>query len=138
MKRNQLWLAVSLVCAGTVSSENVLAQQDQMEEILVTARKRVENLQEVPVSVSALNSDAIKVLMDGNQYRTVGSTAMNNQSSRSHSVFTISVEATITNPDTGLTRKRHSKFNLVDLAGSERQTMTGTTGLALTEAQYFG
>jgi hypothetical protein len=48
---------------------------------------------------------------------------MNKDSSRSHSIFTVYVEALSENG-----RIRMGKLNLVDLAGSERQAKTGATG----------
>ena len=45
---------------------------------------------------------------------------MNQDSSRSHSVFTITIESTAKGPD-GSDHIRVGKLNLVDLAGSERQ-----------------
>jgi len=38
----------------------VLAQEPVLEEVIVTAQKRTENLQEVPVSVSAISGDQIR------------------------------------------------------------------------------
>jgi kinesin family member 3B len=57
---------------------------------------------------------------------------MNQDSSRSHSIFTITIECT------GLAAADHvrvGKLNLVDLAGSERQSKTGATGDRFTEAK---
>ncbi|XP_058845018.1 chromosome-associated kinesin KIF4 isoform X1 [Acipenser ruthenus] len=69
-------------------------------------------------------------LEQGNAVRTVASTAMNSASSRSHAIFTITVEQ----------RKKHdknvlfrSKLHLVDLAGSERQKKTKAEGDRLKE-----
>uniref|UniRef100_A0AC34GPZ4 Kinesin-like protein n=1 Tax=Panagrolaimus sp. ES5 TaxID=591445 RepID=A0AC34GPZ4_9BILA len=61
--------------------------------------------------------------------RHVGATLMNKDSSRSHSIFTIYVEAL---SETGSIRM--GKLNLVDLAGSERQAKTGATGERFKEA----
>jgi kinesin family protein 4/21/27 len=36
--------------------------------------------------------EIMRYLMEGSQGRTVGATAMNNQSSRSHAIFTIHIE----------------------------------------------
>ena len=61
---------------------------------------------------------------------------MNDQSSRSHSVFTIKIEQkTSTALDGGLTKELtvKAKVNLVDLAGSERADKTGATGTTLKE-----
>lgn len=56
---------------------------------------------------------------------------MNQDSSRSHSIFTITIECT---GDGAADHVRVGKLNLVDLAGSERQGKTGATGDRLKEA----
>lgn len=76
----------------------------------------------------------IEQLMDyGTKNRTVGETAMNKDSSRSHSIFTIYIEASELD-ETGKQRITAGKLNLVDLAGSERQSKTQATGDRLKEA----
>jgi len=60
---------------------------------------------------------------------------MNQDSSRSHSIFTIVIETSQPNPnDASKPNIRAGKLNLVDLAGSERQGKTGATGERLKEA----
>jgi kinesin family protein 15 len=76
--------------------------------------------------------EAIALLHSGLEQRKVASTAMNEESSRSHSLFTLHVESI--EKCNGLTRSKHSRFNLVDLAGSERQKTTESTGDRLKEA----
>ena len=69
--------------------------------------------------------------------RATGETLMNKDSSRSHSIFTIYVEAAEKDENSagGDEEKiRAGKLNLVDLAGSERQSKTGATGARLKEA----
>lgn len=61
--------------------------------------------------------------------RRVASTSMNRESSRSHAVFTITVESMEKNNE--IVNIRSSLLNLVDLAGSERQKDTHTEGLRL-------
>ena len=75
------------------------------------------------------------MLQVGKKNRSTGATMMNQDSSRSHSVFTITVEMTEkfdlnAAPAKGKddTHIRVGKLNLVDLAGSERQSKTGATG----------
>lgn len=58
---------------------------------------------------------------------------MNEHSSRSHSVFTITVESSQVKED-GKAHIKVGKLNIVDLAGSERQSKTGATGDRLKEA----
>jgi len=79
---------------------------------------------------------SINTVMDrGFQNRTVGATLMNAGSSRSHSIFTVVVEANETVPG-GKDRLRAGKLNLVDLAGSERQSKTGATGAQVTTTAF--
>lgn len=69
----------------------------------------------------------------GTGKRMTGETAMNKDSSRSHSIFSIYVETAETNAAGEQTIKA-GKLNLVDLAGSERQSKTQATGARLKEA----
>lgn len=53
--------ALSLACQSAVAQVSDPGQQTlRLEEVLVTARKKVESLQDVPMSISAFNSDAIE------------------------------------------------------------------------------
>jgi outer membrane receptor protein involved in Fe transport len=52
--RSMLAVAVSSAISG-----NALAQQGPLEEIIVTARKRDENLQDVPQAIQAISADQI-------------------------------------------------------------------------------
>lgn len=76
----------------------------------------VERLSE-PI-VSSL-TEAFQHLWRGLQQRHIGATHMNERSSRSHAVFTLSVEVAKTRA--GVTSTRVAHLSLVDLAGSERQ-----------------
>ena len=80
-------------------------------------------------------SEICNVLNVGKKNRTVGTTLMNRDSSRSHSIFTVVIECSDKSADAGGDSKiRVGKLNLVDLAGSERQSKTGATGERLKEA----
>ncbi|CAF4149378.1 unnamed protein product, partial [Rotaria magnacalcarata] len=73
-------------------------------------------------------------LMRGGSYnRHTGQTLMNERSSRSHAIFTITIECSDTGPDGGK-RIRVGKLHMVDLAGSERQSKSGAEGNTLKEA----
>ncbi|KFP33826.1 Chromosome-associated kinesin KIF4 [Colius striatus] len=74
--------------------------------------------------------DTVSCLEQGNSSRTVASTAMNSQSSRSHAIFTICIEQ---KRKSDKTSSFHSKLHLVDLAGSERQKKTKAEGDRLKE-----
>ena len=62
----------------------------------------------------------------GMKNRHTGETMMNRESSRSHSVFTISLSCRI--EDDGKKVLKTPKLHFVDLAGSERQKLTSATG----------
>jgi hypothetical protein len=78
-------------------------------------------------------SDLDKLRKIGEKHKVMASTNMNKESSRSHTIFTITIEMII-GTDSKSSSLRVGKFNLVDLAGSERQSKTGTTGDRLKEA----
>uniref|UniRef100_A0A452THV5 Kinesin-like protein KIF15 n=1 Tax=Ursus maritimus TaxID=29073 RepID=A0A452THV5_URSMA len=77
-------------------------------------------------------AEAYQVLSGGWRNRRVASTSMNRESSRSHAVFTITVESMEKSNET--VNIRTSLLNLVDLAGSERQKDTHAEGMRLKEA----
>uniref|UniRef100_A0A8C5TGB0 Kinesin family member 4A n=1 Tax=Malurus cyaneus samueli TaxID=2593467 RepID=A0A8C5TGB0_9PASS len=74
--------------------------------------------------------ETVSCLEQGNNCRTVGSTAMNSQSSRSHAIFTICIDQKKKNDKN---TSFHCKLHLVDLAGSERQKKTKAEGDRLKE-----
>lgn len=76
----------------------------------------------------------IENLMDeGNKARTVAATNMNETSSRSHAVFTLTLTQKRHDTETSMDTEKVAKISLVDLAGSERATSTGATGARLKE-----
>ncbi|XP_012521065.1 PREDICTED: kinesin-like protein KIF15 [Propithecus coquereli] len=77
-------------------------------------------------------AEAYQVLSGGWRNRRVASTSMNRESSRSHAVFTITIESMEKSNET--VNIRTSLLNLVDLAGSERQKDTHAEGVRLKEA----
>ena len=78
--------------------------------------------------------EEIDHLMDeGNKARTVAATSMNETSSRSHAVFTLTVTQKRHDIETRMDTEKVAKISLVDLAGSERATSTGATGARLKE-----
>ncbi|CAI9267078.1 unnamed protein product [Lactuca saligna] len=78
-------------------------------------------------------------LEHGSLSRATGSTNMNNQSSRSHAIFTITLEQmnkTISN-DSMCDEYLCAKLHLVDLAGSERAKRTGSDGMRFKEGVHI-
>ncbi|KAM8966879.1 kinesin-like protein KIF20A [Pelodytes ibericus] len=76
--------------------------------------------------------EACKVLQIGNKNRSLASTRMNQQSSRSHSIFTIRLLKLTSADEPGVLGV--SEMSLCDLAGSERCNKTQTVGDRLKEA----
>lgn len=76
--------------------------------------------------------DLVRLYNQGSLVRTTGATNMNEGSSRSHAIFTITLHQQIKKH--GGTEYYASKFHLVDLAGSERNRKTGATGLRFKES----
>ncbi|XP_022971564.1 kinesin-like protein KIN-14P isoform X2 [Cucurbita maxima] len=78
-------------------------------------------------------SDVIELMDIGLKNRAVGATAMNERSSRSHSIVTIHVRGTDLKGGSSL----HGNLHLVDLAGSERVDRSEVIGDRLKEAQHI-
>uniref|UniRef100_A0A2P2M7H7 Kinesin-like protein n=1 Tax=Rhizophora mucronata TaxID=61149 RepID=A0A2P2M7H7_RHIMU len=96
------------------------------------------------ISVSSFKEMAA-CLEQGSMSRATGSTNMNNQSSRSHAIFTISLEQMrkLSPVFSGESSPNESeeylcaKLHLVDLAGSERAKRTGSDGLRFKEGVHI-
>lgn len=73
-------------------------------------------------------ADMQEIFESGGKNRSVGATALNADSSRSHSIFTVDLEACVRSRPGENDVYRTGKLNLVDLAGSERQSKSGCTG----------
>ncbi|CAM4599951.1 unnamed protein product [Caretta caretta] len=105
-----------------------------------TQRLEVKERPDVGVYIKDLSAyvvnnadDMDRIMTLGHKNRSVGATNMNEHSSRSHAIFTITIECSEKGVD-GNMHVRMGKLHLVDLAGSERQTKTGATGQRLKEA----
>uniref|UniRef100_A0A8D2MC91 Kinesin-like protein n=1 Tax=Zonotrichia albicollis TaxID=44394 RepID=A0A8D2MC91_ZONAL len=111
--------------------------QEEIRDLLAKDQSKKLELKENPetgVYIKDLSSFVTKnvkeiehVMNLGSQTRSVGSTNMNEHSSRSHAIFLITIECSETGPD-GEEHIRVGKLNLVDLAGSERQSKMGAQG----------
>ncbi|CAG7903528.1 unnamed protein product [Brassica rapa] len=78
-------------------------------------------------------SDVITLMDIGLQNRSVGATAMNERSSRSHSIVTVHVRG----KDMKTGSVLYGNLHLVDLAGSERVDRSEVKGDRLREAQHI-
>ncbi|XP_068181352.1 kinesin-like protein KIF3A [Antennarius striatus] len=111
-----------------------LLGKDQMQRLEVKESPHV-GVYVTDLSVYDVNNadDMDRIMTMGHKNRSVGATNMNEHSSRSHAIFTITIECSEKGVD-GNQHVRMGKLHLVDLAGSERQGKTGATGQRLKEA----
>ncbi|KAH1195857.1 Kinesin-like protein KIN-14I [Glycine max] len=121
-----------------ISVQMLEIYNEQVRDLLTTDEIRnsshnginVPDADLVPVSCT---SDVINLMNLGQKNRAVGSTAMNDRSSRSHSCLTVHVQGK--NLTSGSTIR--GSMHLVDLAGSERADKTEATGDRMKEAQHI-
>ncbi|CAG9090456.1 unnamed protein product [Plutella xylostella] len=88
--------------------------------------------------VTSSPEEVLEVMRQGEANRQIGTTNMNEKSSRSHSIFQITIESrehTSGSGEGGCVNV--STLNLVDLAGSERAGQTGATGLRFKEGTHI-
>ncbi|NXU53349.1 KIF4 protein, partial [Turnix velox] len=112
---------LDLLCPSRERSSQISIREDPKEGI------KIVGLTERSVTCA---QDTVSCLEQGNNSRTVASTAMNSQSSRSHAIFTICIDQKKKNDKN---TSFHCKLHLVDLAGSERQKKTKAEGDRLKE-----
>ncbi|KAL1774588.1 kinesin KIF7 isoform X1 [Sigmodon hispidus] len=118
-----------LLEVGTASRDIQLREDDRGNVVLCGVKEvDVEGLDEV-----------LSLLEMGNAARHTGATHFNRLSSRSHTVFTVTLEQRDRVPSrlprpAGGGHLLVSKFHFVDLAGSERVLKTGSTGERLKES----
>ncbi|OIV95085.1 hypothetical protein TanjilG_21475 [Lupinus angustifolius] len=121
-----------------ISVQMLEIYNEQVRDLLTTDEIRnssqnginVPDASLVPVSST---SDVISLMNFGHKNRAVGSTAMNDRSSRSHSCLTVHVQGKYLTSGTTIRGSMH----LVDLAGSERADKSEATGDRLKEAQHI-
>ena len=87
----------------------------------------VEGLHEAYVTCE---QDVFDLIQTGESHRAVSSTSMNASSSRSHSLFILTLHQKTRDGST-----KEGRLNLADLAGSEKVGKTGATGDTLEEAK---
>lgn len=109
-------------------------QEDQKVKIFDDSTKKggiiISGMEEIAVNDA---THGVKILQDGSRKREVAATKCNEVSSRSHSVFTITVHIKQTSTE-GEDMLRVGKLNLVDLAGSENVGRSGAENKRAREA----
>lgn len=104
------------------NNDNLQVHEDKVRGVYV------KNLSDYYVGDA---KEVYEIMRQGSQARAVSSTNMNAESSRSHSIFLISIVQK--NIETG--SQKTGNLYLVDLAGSEKIGKTGATGQTLEEAK---
>jgi kinesin family member 5 len=89
----------------------------------------VQNLTEKYVNNT---NEILQIINNGLQFRATASTALNDFSSRSHAIFTITVRQVLSDSSNLI-----SKLNFVDLAGSENVNRSEVSGVELLETQMI-
>jgi len=113
---------------------DLLSDKPRREDTIVDIREdtkgiKIPGLTETPVTSLQGTMNILEKASDG---RVTAATAMNMHSSRSHAIFTLTLESSTVSVDGG-TGSTTSKFHMVDLAGSERQKKTKAKGERLRE-----
>lgn len=93
--------------------------------------KGMVSIENVTIKHISSHEELQDIIARGSERRHIGGTHMNEESSRSHLIFSIIIEST--NLQTQALAK--GKLSFVDLAGSERIKKSGSAGKQLKEAQ---
>ena len=129
----KFFLRCSFVEIYNEEVRDLLGNKDKKLDIREDPKKGtfVKDLTYITIKNTA---DIENCLERGNKNRHVGQTSMNDQSSRSHSLFTVYLEIE-EKGENGQSRIKSGKLNLVDLAGSERVGKTNATGQTFDEGK---
>eukprot|EP00038_Savillea_parva_P008289 m.175984 g.175984 ORF g.175984 m.175984 type:complete len:966 (+) comp14087_c0_seq1:281-3178(+) len=113
---------------------DLLAMSDNKVNLKVREHKILGPYVEGLRSFATKDFNAMNALiLEGIKSRVTATTAMNDQSSRSHAVFNITLTESTFDTMSGNTGEKTSRISLVDLAGSERVWRTGADGERLRE-----
>ena len=107
-----------------------LLHLDNTKKVEISDINGVVNLKNLRKLKISSPGEAIKYIINGNQFRHTASTLMNKESSRSHAIISIYIENKLIKEN----KLKKSVFHIIDLAGSENQRRTGATGERTREA----
>ncbi|KAK6283651.1 hypothetical protein POUND7_002603 [Theobroma cacao] len=116
------------ICSDPTRPESAVSGKQYTIKHDANGNTHVSDLTIVDVSSIA---EISSLLRQAAQSRSVGRTHMNEQSSRSHMVFTLRISGV----NEGTEQQVQGVLNLIDLAGSERLSRSGATGDRLKETQ---
>ncbi|XP_024031809.1 kinesin-like protein KIN-14J [Morus notabilis] len=128
-------IGVQMVEIYNEQVRDLLSNESSQKRLGIWSTTQPNGLAVPDASMHLVNStkDVLELMNIGLMNRAVGATALNERSSRSHSVLTVHVRGTDLKTDTLLRGSLH----LVDLAGSERVDRSEATGDRLREAQHI-
>jgi kinesin family protein 18/19 len=121
--------------SSTLRAHYLEIYNEQMRDLLNPASRSVALYEDPAAGVTVTGMEEVEirsaadlrsVLERGAANRTVDSHRLNEASSRSHAILTISVAILAKVPDSKPTELRNAKLSLIDLAGSERAHKTRT------------
>lgn len=122
----------TLTVMGSKKSSNSEAVAKQQQGLRIRWTKKdqfvVENLFVFECETA---ENALELFKVGSKNRILASHNLNDVSSRSHTIFCLTIESQDMSKQEMVTV---SKLQLVDLAGSEKQSLTGTTGVQAKES----
>ncbi|XP_076278067.1 uncharacterized protein LOC143207979 [Lasioglossum baleicum] len=101
-------------------------KEDTSGQVFLHCKEEITNSPETMISI----------MKKGDKNRRTGETNMNERSSRSHTIFRITIESREASGDSDSVIQV-SQLNLVDLAGSERARHTGATGERFKEGLHI-
>lgn len=119
---------------------------EKIYDLLDTKKSECQKIYEVQSGDVTVNQRELVVSSEeqilesyesGNRLRRTGVTNMNDRSSRSHTIFRITIESREDGKADGESAVQVSNLNLVDLAGSERADQTKAEGDRLKEGGHI-
>ena len=116
-----------------IANSNKIDKKEQTDLKIKEDPKKGMYIQGITEAEVSNAKEAKSLILTGLKSRHVAATEMNAESSRSHLLFSIYLNACYIDPKGGEVKKS-SRLHLVDLAGSERQKKTKAVGERIKEA----
>jgi Kinesin motor domain len=132
-------LAVSYLEIYNEDIKDLLAQKGSKKPRVRNAKRGSSTVDNLETRLVTNVQQVLDIVQEGERRRHYGRTAMNDFSSRSHTILMVRI-ARVAKADSiagGRSKARQACLNLVDLAGSERQSTARTSGTRFTEGKYI-